>query len=87
MALDEVLRKSVHTQTVMAVGDSEKSLFDLVAEAARSLEVAVAQFPKDASLAGLTISVHKGEVLDKAADDLVEVPVAVGTVTYTTEAA
>jgi len=90
MALDEVIRKSIHTQSVTAVGDSEKGMFDLLAEVTRSLEAAVAQLPREASLAGLTISVHKGEVLDltnRDRDDLIEVSVAVGTVTYTTATA
>jgi hypothetical protein len=89
MALDEVIRKNVHTQLVTAVGDSEKGIFDLLAEATCSLKDAVAQLPRDASLAGLTISVHSAEVPDSTndeRDDLIEVSVAVGTVTYTTVA-
>ncbi len=88
MALDEVIRKNVHTQLVTAVGDSEKGMFDLLAEATCFLQAAVAQLPRDASLAGLTISVHNAEVPDSTneRDDLIEVSVAVGTVTYTTVA-
>ena len=87
MALDEVIRKSVHTHSVTAVGDSEKGMFDLLAEVTRSLEAAVAQLPRHASLTGITISVHRGEVLDMTEHDqekLIEVSVAIGTLTSTT---